>query len=90
MTLSEINSRHLTDTPTRQVPVECRIYLVSDNNTNGTKHLSETTYQLTLIAVPNWPTTPVQRLRAALKLLLRGYGLRAVAVKPVCKQDKPC
>jgi hypothetical protein len=31
----------------------------------------------------NWRTSPEQRLRAALKCLLRSFGLRAVTVKPV-------
>jgi hypothetical protein len=40
-----------------------------------------------------WPAPPVQRLKAALKALLRAYGLRCVACRPVTKipsMKKPC
>lgn len=31
----------------------------------------------------NWRTEPAQRLRAALKVLLRGFGLRAIECRPM-------
>jgi hypothetical protein len=37
-------------------------------------------FTITLKPLPGWRTTPIQRLRAALKLLLRSYGMRAVTV----------
>ena len=49
-------------------------------------------YTLTLQAVPNWGTPGVQRLRAALKCLLRSFGLRCVNLaeerKTVPTRDK--
>lgn len=37
-----------------------------------------------------WRTAPDQRLRAALKVLLRAYGLRCVSARPIAaKEDKP-
>ena len=39
-------------------------------------------YQITLRALPgNWRTSPDQRLRAALKTLLRAYGLRCEDIR---------
>ena len=35
----------------------------------------------------NWQTPPVQRLRLALKVLLRGFGLRAVRCSPISGHD---
>lgn len=41
-------------------------------------------YHLELEPVPgNWRTPPLQRLRAALKCLLRAFGLRAIVCRPV-------
>lgn len=41
-------------------------------------------FALELRAVPgNWQTPPVLRLRAALKRLLRNYGLRCTSCRPV-------
>jgi hypothetical protein len=41
-------------------------------------------YRLTLRALPgNWRTGPEQRLRIALKVLLRGFGLRCVDLEPL-------
>lgn len=37
-------------------------------------------YALTLAPLPGWPTPPVVRLRGALKVLLRGFGLRCLEV----------
>jgi hypothetical protein len=45
----------------------------------------KTVFVLTLRPIPgNWRATPLLRLRAALKTLLRGYGLRCehIAVEP--------
>ena len=43
----------------------------------------KTWFALTLRPEPgNWQTPPVQRLRIALKVLLRAFGLRAVSVTP--------
>ena len=49
-------------------------------------------FTLTLRALPHWPTRfsarpPEQRLRAALKRLLRDHGLRVVLVVPVRKES---
>jgi hypothetical protein len=35
-----------------------------------------------------WQTTPTQRLRLALKVLLRAFGLRCVDAKPVERKEK--
>lgn len=53
------------------------------------KENSKTGYVLHLHALPNYPGDPEQRLKLALKALLRGYGLRAVELKPSSPQDKP-
>jgi hypothetical protein len=46
-------------------------------------------FTLTLRPEPrNWQTPPVQRLRLALKILLRGFGLRAVACRPLASADE--
>lgn len=37
----------------------------------------------------NWRTGPTQRLRLALKVLLRGFGLRAVSVTATPPAPKP-
>src|SRR4051812_47887507 len=63
--------------------VGCRIYLVSDNNSDGTETVSETSFQLTLEALPNYPTKPALRLRALLKRALRDWGLRCTRCSPV-------
>lgn len=47
---------------------------------------------LTLILRPlpgNWRTPPVQRLRIALKVLLRGFGLRCVRCQPLPLAEEP-
>ena len=36
----------------------------------------------------NWRTPPLQRLRAALKVLLRGFGLRAITCRPAEPADE--
>lgn len=38
-------------------------------------------FTIILTPVPGWPTSGIQRLRKALKTLLRAYGLRTVSVK---------
>jgi hypothetical protein len=49
--------------------------------------VSRQRYHLELEALPgNWRVEPVQRLRAALKRLLRSYGLRCVRCQPA---DEP-
>jgi len=46
-------------------------------------------YILELRPIPgNWRTSGEQRLRAALKTLLRGFGLRCVACKPAQPEPK--
>ncbi len=56
-------------------------------------------YSLILSPVPNWHTSPTQRLKIAIKSLLRAHGLRCTALSPVkslnagdnvCKSAKPC
>lgn len=42
------------------------------------------TFALVLRAVPTWRCGPTQRLKLALKALLRGYGLRCVS----CRVEK--
>lgn len=45
-------------------------------------------YAMTLCPVAgNWQTPPWQRLRGLLKTALRGYGLRAVACRPISPKD---
>ena len=45
--------------------------------------MTPTRYTIELRAVPgNWLTPPEQRLRAALKRLLRNYGLRCIKCQP--------
>ncbi len=47
-------------------------------------------FELTLRpACGNWQTEPEQRLRAALKRLLRTYGLRCTRCKPVALPPPP-
>jgi hypothetical protein len=49
-----------------------------------------TTYIVTLTpASGNWLSPPTQRLRLALKVLLRGFGLRAINVTPMVTEPKP-
>lgn len=36
-------------------------------------------FNLRLRALPGWRTEPAQRLRIALKVLLRGFGLRCLS-----------
>ena len=46
-------------------------------------------FALVLRPVPgNWHTPPVQRLRLALKVLLRGFGLRAIACRAQPHQQR--
>ena len=46
-------------------------------------------FVLELRALPgNWRADPVQRLRGALKTLLRAYGLRCTSARPVNPQPK--
>jgi sugar phosphate isomerase/epimerase len=45
-------------------------------------------YTLTLRPQPgNWQTPPEQRLRAALKRLLRNYGLRCIKCQPTAPDE---
>lgn len=37
-------------------------------------------FVLVLKPIPGWRTSPIQRLRASLKVLLRGFGLKCVHV----------
>ena len=37
-------------------------------------------FTLTLRPLPGWHTSPLQRLRLALKCLLRGFGLRCIHI----------
>jgi hypothetical protein len=47
-------------------------------------------FEITLRPVPgNWRVEPVQRLRAALKRLLRSYGLRCVRCQPADEPSQP-
>jgi len=51
--------------------------------------MNRTRYRLVLEALPgNWRVEPAQRLRAALKRLLRNYGLRCVACRPVAPVEE--
>jgi hypothetical protein len=51
--------------------------------------MKQADYRIELRAVPgNWLTPPEQRLRAALKRLLRNYGLRATRCEPINFQGK--
>lgn len=45
--------------------------------------MKNTTFEVRLESLPKWHTTPVQRLRIALKVLLRAFGLRATQVREV-------
>ena len=38
-------------------------------------------YRIELEALPGWGRPGIQRLRAALKMLLRGFGLRCVSLR---------
>jgi hypothetical protein len=44
-------------------------------------------YVVELRPLPNWPTTPEQRLKAFLKRALRNYGLRCTSVAPVKERE---
>ncbi len=46
-------------------------------------------FALTLRALPNWRIPPEQRLRAALKALLRHHGLRCISARPVENSTQP-
>jgi hypothetical protein len=35
-----------------------------------------------------WQTSPTQRLRLALKVLLRAFGLRCISAKPIERKDE--
>ena len=49
---------------------------------------AKTLYTLTLTpAAGNWRTPPEARLRAALKCLLRAFGLRCLNCRPVAPPD---
>ena len=51
---------------------------------------AKTLYTLTLTpACGNWKTPPEARLRAALKALLRGYGLRCTSATETPAPTKP-
>jgi hypothetical protein len=45
-------------------------------------------YVIELRPIPGWHTSGILRLRHALKVLLRGFGLRAVRVRPA-EKGKP-
>ena len=52
--------------------------------------MNRTRYHLELEPIPgNWRTPPLLRLRAALKRLLRNYGLRCVACRPAAPPEQP-
>jgi hypothetical protein len=46
-------------------------------------------YVLTLKAIKSWHTPAIVRLRAALKCLLRGWGLRCTSIKPEQPKAEP-
>src|SRR5258708_6703783 len=46
-------------------------------------------FALVLRPLPGWRIPPEQRLRAALKRLLRSYGLRCVSCKPAPDDSPP-
>jgi hypothetical protein len=51
--------------------------------------MSQQQYHLILRPIPDkLGRSPEQRLRALLKASLRGYGLRAVRIEPVVKEEK--
>lgn len=71
----------------------CALGLLGKQQNKATKPTSETEepdrFTLTLRALPGWPTPPLQRLRAALKRLLRNYGLRCTEARPI-RESKNC
>jgi hypothetical protein len=77
------------DTPCRPLPVECRIHLVSDNNSDGSQHLSESIFQLTLSALPD-RLPPEHRLRSLLKALKRYWGFQCVRCSPCLDESQVC
>jgi hypothetical protein len=61
----------------------------SDTGGNPNHQHEPDTYLITLRPLTTgWQASSVQRLRSALKLLLRGFGLRAVSIKPKWKETK--
>jgi hypothetical protein len=50
--------------------------------------MTPTRYRLELEPTPgNWQTPPVQRLRFALKVLLRAFGLRCIQCRPAAPTE---
>lgn len=51
------------------------------DDTDGQDIKAGEQWTLTLTAVPGWSTPGTQRIRAALKSLIRSYGLKCVAIR---------
>lgn len=51
------------------------------DDTDGQDIRAGEQWTLTLTAVPGWSTPGTQRIRAALKSLIRSYGLKCVAIR---------
>ncbi len=67
-----------------EAPPLCHIPLGYGSGRVPEERQTGDTYVLILRAVPgHWRTGPVQRLRALLKVALRGFGFRAEIVRPV-------